>query len=166
MQGSESKDPIPTKRLKFRANRFTMINGELYRRTTEGPLLKCLGAEKAKYVANGQTEVSNRILLQHLETRLNGANGSWVKELPGVLWAYRITPRTTTGETLFCLVYGSKVVIPAEIGEETTRVAQYDPVGNEQARKFDLVTIEEIRNRAYAKILHYKGLMMKSYNSR
>ncbi|KAK4382773.1 hypothetical protein Sango_2841100 [Sesamum angolense] len=46
--------------------------------------------------ANGQTDVSNRILLQHLKTRLNGAKGSWVEELPGMLWAYRTTPRTTT----------------------------------------------------------------------
>ncbi|KAL0416177.1 UNVERIFIED_CONTAM: hypothetical protein Slati_3449600 [Sesamum latifolium] len=54
--------------------------------------------------ANGQTEVTNRILLQHLKTRLDGAKGSWVEELPGVLWAYRTTPRSATGETPFCLV--------------------------------------------------------------
>ncbi|KAL0339301.1 UNVERIFIED_CONTAM: hypothetical protein Sangu_1452200 [Sesamum angustifolium] len=56
--------------------------------------------------ANGQTEVSNKILLQHLKTKLDGAKGSWVEELPGVLWAYRTTPKTATGETSFCLVYG------------------------------------------------------------
>ncbi|KAL0304721.1 UNVERIFIED_CONTAM: hypothetical protein Sangu_3068500 [Sesamum angustifolium] len=44
--------------------------------------------------------------------------------------------------------------------------SQYNLVGNEQARKFDLMRMEEIRDRAYAKILHYKGLMMKSYNNR
>ncbi|KAK4389700.1 hypothetical protein Sango_2307000, partial [Sesamum angolense] len=211
------------------ANRFIMIDGELYRRTTEGPLLKCLGPEKTKYVlreihegscgnysrgrslaqnvtrqgyfwptlvkdaqefvkksveyfskcveaetlakisekeANRQTKVSTRILLQHLKTRLNGAKGLWVEELPGVLWAYRTTPRTTTGDTPFCLVYGLEAVIPAEIGEEKTRVAQCNPVENEKARNFDLVTIEQIRDIAYVKILHYKGLMMKSYNNR
>ncbi|KAL0331627.1 UNVERIFIED_CONTAM: hypothetical protein Sangu_1708200 [Sesamum angustifolium] len=80
--------------------------------------------------------------------------------------AYRTTPRTTTGETPFCLVYGSEAVIPTEIGEEKTRVAQCNPVENEQARNYDLVTIEDIRDKAYVKILHYKGLMMKSYNNR
>ncbi|KAL0461339.1 UNVERIFIED_CONTAM: hypothetical protein Slati_0021500 [Sesamum latifolium] len=69
--------------------------------------------------ANGQIEVRNRILLQHLKTRLEGAKGLWVEELPGVLWVYRITPRTTTGETRFCLVHRSESVIPTEIGEET-----------------------------------------------
>ncbi|KAK4389921.1 hypothetical protein Sango_2329100 [Sesamum angolense] len=112
--------------------------------------------------ANEQMKVSNRILLQHLKTRLDGAEGSWVEELLGVLWAYRTTPRTSIGETPFCLVYGSKAIIPAEIGEETARIAQYSVEENEQARKFDLVTVEETRDSAYAKILHYKGLMTKS----
>ncbi|KAL2240234.1 UNVERIFIED_CONTAM: Retrovirus-related Pol polyprotein from transposon [Sesamum indicum] len=69
--------------------------------------------------ANGQAEVTNRTLLQYLKTRLEGVKGAWVEELPGVLWAYRTTPRTATGETPFCLVYGSEAIIPAEIGEET-----------------------------------------------
>ncbi|KAK4404321.1 hypothetical protein Sango_0800700 [Sesamum angolense] len=98
--------------------------------------------------ANGQTEVSNRILLQHLKTRMDGAKGSWVEELLGVLWAYRTTPRTTTGETPICLVYGLEEVIPTEIGEETATVAQYNPEENEQARKIDLVTVEETQDRA------------------
>ncbi|KAL0383075.1 UNVERIFIED_CONTAM: Retrovirus-related Pol polyprotein from transposon gypsy [Sesamum calycinum] len=80
--------------------------------------------------------------------RLDGAKGSWVEELLGVLWAYRTTPRTTIGETPICLVYGSEEVIPTEIGEETARVAQYSPEENEQARKIDLVTVEETQDRA------------------
>ncbi|XP_073153270.1 uncharacterized protein [Henckelia pumila] len=40
--------------------------------------------------ANGQTEVTNRTILQHLKTRLGNAKGKWVDELPSVLWAYRM----------------------------------------------------------------------------
>ncbi|KAL0403772.1 UNVERIFIED_CONTAM: protein putative RECOMBINATION INITIATION DEFECT 1 [Sesamum radiatum] len=72
---------------------------------------------------NGQTEVTNRTILQHLKTRLEGAKGSWIEELLGVLWANQTTPRLSTGETPFCLVYGTEAIIPAEIGEETQRVA-------------------------------------------
>ncbi|KAL2253359.1 UNVERIFIED_CONTAM: Retrovirus-related Pol polyprotein from transposon opus [Sesamum indicum] len=92
--------------------------------------------------ANGQTEVTNRTILQHLKTRLD-SKGSWAEELPGVLWAYRTTPRTATGETPFCLVYGTEAIIPAEIGEESQRVAMYDPEANQQERSFDLTMIEE-----------------------
>ncbi|GKB11429.1 reverse transcriptase domain-containing protein [Tanacetum coccineum] len=41
--------------------------------------------------ANGQTEVTNRTLLQGLKTRLGNAKGLWVEKLPNVLWAYRTT---------------------------------------------------------------------------
>ncbi|KAL0400313.1 UNVERIFIED_CONTAM: Ribonuclease HI [Sesamum radiatum] len=34
--------------------------------------------------ANGQTEVTNHTILQHLKTRLEGAKGSWVEELPEI----------------------------------------------------------------------------------
>ncbi|KAL2247804.1 UNVERIFIED_CONTAM: Retrovirus-related Pol polyprotein from transposon [Sesamum indicum] len=115
--------------------------------------------------ANGQTEVTNQTILQHLKTRLD-SKGSWVDELPGVLWAYRTTPRTATGETPFCLVYGTEAIIPAEIGEESQRVGQYEPETNRIERNFDLTVIEEKREAAYARILHHKGLMMKIHNRR
>ncbi|KAL0448332.1 UNVERIFIED_CONTAM: hypothetical protein Slati_1389600 [Sesamum latifolium] len=117
-------------------------------------------------LANGQTEVTNQILLQHLKTRLDGAKGSWVEELPGVLWAYRTTPRSATGETPFCLVYGSQAIIPTEIGEETARVRQYEQKRNAEERSFDLSTIEEKRDWAFARILHYKNLMTRGYNQK
>ncbi|KAL0312962.1 UNVERIFIED_CONTAM: hypothetical protein Sradi_5695500 [Sesamum radiatum] len=122
--------------------------------------------DKGNPLVNKHTEVTNRILLQHLKTRLEGAKGSWVEELPGVLWAYRTTLRTATGETPFCLVYGSEAVVPAGIRDETARIMQYELEENRQARNFDLATIKETRDKAFAKILHYKSLMMKSYNSK
>ncbi|KAL2249888.1 UNVERIFIED_CONTAM: hypothetical protein Sindi_2462500 [Sesamum indicum] len=106
--------------------------------------------------ANGQTEVTDRTILQHLKARIK-SKGSWDEELPGVLWAYRTTPRSSTGESPFCLVYGSEAV---------TRIANYDPEANDQARAFDLTMVEEKRDAAYAKILHHEGLMMRHYNKR
>ncbi|KAL0448043.1 UNVERIFIED_CONTAM: hypothetical protein Slati_1932200 [Sesamum latifolium] len=72
-------------------------------------------------------------------------------------------PRYSTGETPFCLVYDTEAIIPAEIREEKQRIAQYDAMKNQKRRAFDLVMIER-RDAAYAKILHHKGLMMRSYN--
>ncbi|KAL2228349.1 UNVERIFIED_CONTAM: Gag-Pol polyprotein [Sesamum indicum] len=113
--------------------------------------------------ANGQTEVTNWTILQHLKTRLEN-KGSWVDELHGVLWAYRTTPRPATGETPFCLVYGTEAIIPAEIGEESQRVALYDPEVNQGERSFNLTVIKKKRDAAYAPILHHKGLMMNSHD--
>ncbi|KAL0355389.1 UNVERIFIED_CONTAM: Ribonuclease HI [Sesamum radiatum] len=116
--------------------------------------------------ANGQTEVTNRTILQHLKTRLEGAKSSWVEELPGVLWVYRTTPRSSRGEIPFCLVNGTEAIIPVEVGEETQRVSQYDAASNQRERAFDLTMIEEKRDTAYARILHHKGLMIRSYNQK
>nr|XP_033512193.1 uncharacterized protein LOC117276897 [Nicotiana tomentosiformis] len=43
------------------------------------------------------------------------------KKLPGVLWVYRTTTKSSTGETPFSLVYGAKALIPVEIGEPMLR---------------------------------------------
>ncbi|KAL0373694.1 UNVERIFIED_CONTAM: hypothetical protein Sradi_3285100 [Sesamum radiatum] len=164
-------DPIRAKRLKFKATRFTIIGNDLYKRTIGGPLLKCLDDERAQYVLREVHEGScgnhsgGRSLAQKI-TRIEGTKSSWVDELPGVLWAYRTTPRSATGETSFCLVYGTEAIIPAEIGEETQRITQYENEKNQEERAFDLTLIEEKRDAAYAKILHHKGLMMRNYNRR
>ncbi|KAL0400702.1 UNVERIFIED_CONTAM: hypothetical protein Slati_4100100 [Sesamum latifolium] len=49
-EGTLPNDPSQAKRIKFKAAKFTLIGDELYKRTIDGPLLKCLGEEKAQYV--------------------------------------------------------------------------------------------------------------------
>ena len=73
--------------------------------------------------ANRQVKVTNWSLLKIIKTRLEGEKGIWPNKLPSVLWAYRTTARTPTGETPFRLAYGSEVVIPAkvEIGRASCR---------------------------------------------
>ncbi|KAL0361372.1 UNVERIFIED_CONTAM: hypothetical protein Sradi_3821700 [Sesamum radiatum] len=106
--------------------------------------------------ANGQTEVTNRTILQHLKTRLGSAKGAWVDELPSVLWAYRTTPRTTTGESPFNLCYGTEAVAPAEIGELSWRVKHYDSTSNAQGMRVNLDLIEEAREKAAVGLLCIK----------
>ena len=72
---------------------------------------------------NGQTEVTNRTIMQGLKRRLDEKKGSWVEELNNVIWAYRTTPRSSTGETPFRLTYVMDVIIPVEIGSSSYRVS-------------------------------------------
>ncbi|XP_011093256.1 uncharacterized protein LOC105173267 [Sesamum indicum] len=44
------EDPIFAKWMKFKATRFTLVADQLYKRTVDGSLLKCLDDEKANYV--------------------------------------------------------------------------------------------------------------------
>ncbi|XP_057760867.1 uncharacterized protein LOC130981283 [Arachis stenosperma] len=95
--------------------------------------------------ANGQTEAANKVILAGLIKRLEEAKGAWTEELPQVLWAYRITPQSTTGETLFRLAYGIEAMIPVEINEQIPMVNFYDEVDNVQGNKEELELLSEVR---------------------
>ena len=84
--------------------------------------------------ANGHVEVTNRFLLKIIKTRLEGAKGIWHKELPSILWAYKTTARTPTGETPFQLTYRNEAVIPAEVGPTSYRVHNHVESRNDEAK--------------------------------
>ena len=115
--------------------------------------------------ANGQAEVPSRSLLKIIKTRLEGAKGVWPDELPSVLWAYKTTVRTPTGETPFKLAYESEVVIPAEVHMANHRVTMYQDKDNEEQLGLNLDLIDEVRTDADERIVRYKtswlGNMMR-----
>jgi transposase InsO family protein len=80
--------------------------------------------------ANGQVEVTNRSLRKMIKTRLEGAKGLWPEELPNILWAYRTTARTSTGETPFRLTFGTEAVILVEIRLTSWRTNHHDEDSN------------------------------------
>ncbi|KAL0456345.1 UNVERIFIED_CONTAM: hypothetical protein Slati_0973700 [Sesamum latifolium] len=94
------------------------------------------------------------------------AKGAWVDELPSVLWAYRTTPKTSTGESPFNLCYGTEAVAPAEVGELSWRVKHYDSKTNAQGIRMNLDLVEEAREKAAVQVAMYKARMAKAYNAR
>ena len=65
--------------------------------------------------SNGQAEAINKTILNGLKKRLDGVKGRWAKDLPNVLWAYRTTPKRSTGENSFSLTYGAEAMILDEV---------------------------------------------------
>ncbi|XP_073294522.1 uncharacterized protein [Primulina huaijiensis] len=112
--------------------------------------------------ANGQTEVTNRIIVQALKARLHRKGKDWVEELPSILCAYRTTPRTATRETPYSLVYGSEAVLPVEIGQTSPWIESY-PSDNDQTRAMELDLVEQKRDRAAIRMEAYRSRVMKSY---
>nr|GFA01141.1 reverse transcriptase domain-containing protein [Tanacetum cinerariifolium] len=55
---------------------------------------------------------------------------------------------SSNGYTPFSLTYGTKVVIPVEIGMPTLRIAKIDMVQNDEALKINLDLLEERREQA------------------
>ncbi|GJV30803.1 reverse transcriptase domain-containing protein [Tanacetum coccineum] len=116
-----------------------------------GPLPTALGGARFLVV-----EVTNREIIKGMVQRLGKAHQAWINELPLVLWAHRIMPKSSNGKTPFSLVYGSKAVIPIEISMETKRVQDFDPKENKKRRLEDLDILDERREMASIKEAHYK----------
>ena len=105
-------------------------------------------------------------MLKIIKIRLDGAKGIWLEELPSILWAYKTTARTPTGETPFRLTYGSKAVIQAEVELTSYRVPNYDESKNDEAIRLQLDLVDEIRVTAEQRLTWYQDRMAKHYNSR
>ena len=114
--------------------------------------------------ANGQNEVTNRTLLKIIKARLVRAKGAWPKEFPSVLWAYRTTARTPTGETPFNLTYGTEAVILVEIGLTSLRKEFFNEDSNDNQLKLNLDCLDEVRDQASQRMAKYQQKMAKYYN--
>ena len=104
-------------------------------------------------------------MLKIIKTRLEGAKGVWPDKLPGVLWAYRTTVRTPTGEIPFKLAYGSEAVIPAEVHMANHRVTMYQDKDNEEQLRLNLDLIDRVRTDAEKRTARYKNLMAGQHDA-
>lgn len=71
--------------------------------------------EVAHSQANGQVEVTNRIIVDEIGSRLEKARERWSNELHRVLWENRTSPKEVTGKTPYSLLHGVEVVVPVEV---------------------------------------------------
>lgn len=65
-----------------------------------------------------------------------------------MLWAYRCTPQTSTGETPYNLTYETDVMLLVEVGEATLRRQMDDLNINGDCMKTELDLLEELREKA------------------
>ena len=104
-------------------------------------------------------------MLKIIKTWLEGAKGVWPDELPSVLWAYKTTVRTPTGETPFKLAYGSEAVIHAKVHVANHRVMKYQDEENEEQLRLNLDLIDEVRMDVERRTVRYKSLMARQYDA-
>ncbi|XP_015969648.1 uncharacterized protein LOC107493083 [Arachis duranensis] len=89
--------------------------------------------------ANGQVEAANKILISLIKKHIGNKPRTWYETLSQVLWAYRNSPRGSTGTSPYKLVYGHDVVLPFEINLNTLRVSRQNdlPVDDYWNAMFD-----------------------------
>nr|XP_009788817.1 PREDICTED: uncharacterized protein LOC104236569 [Nicotiana sylvestris] len=180
----EEQDPKESRALRAKAARFSLDeNGTLYRRTFDGHLAVCLGPGDTDYVLQEihegtcgnhsgadslvrKAESTNKTIIQNLKKRLENAKGKWREVLPEVLWAYRTTSKSTTGETPFSLVYGSEALIPVKVGEPSARFRHATEDSNGEAMTTALELLDEKREAALVRMAAKKQRIERYYNRR
>uniref|UniRef100_A0A803PDR9 Integrase catalytic domain-containing protein n=1 Tax=Cannabis sativa TaxID=3483 RepID=A0A803PDR9_CANSA len=114
--------------------------------------------------ANVQVESTNKTIIGTLKKRLEKAKGRWADELLGVLWSYRTTARTSTGEKPFSLTYGAEVVILAEQDLPTARLIHATDDHNDSQLCHNLDLIDEHKDQAPIRVATYQLKIAKHFN--
>ncbi|XP_015932638.1 uncharacterized protein LOC107458938 [Arachis duranensis] len=89
--------------------------------------------------ANGQVEAAHKILIGLIKKHIGNRPRTWHEILSQVLWAYRNSPRGSTGTSAYKLVYGHDAVLQLEINLNTLRVSKQNdfPVDDYWNAMFD-----------------------------
>ncbi|KAK8918768.1 hypothetical protein KSP39_PZI021391 [Platanthera zijinensis] len=120
--------------------------------------------------SNGQVEAANKIIVNLLKKKVENLRGSWVEQLPSVLWALRTTPNTATGETPFKLSHGCEAVLPVEFEVRTPRVVGAGEhkeewrANNEEELRLSLDMVEELRDLSAVRQEEIKRRMAKYFD--
>ena len=115
---------------------------------------------------NGQVEAINKTINHNLKTKLEDLKGKWVDELPEVLWTYRTTSRTPTGETPFSFLYGYEAMVPIEIGMSSLRWKNYEQDQNNFLQRRELDFLEEKLSDSQLRVAAYQRRTTKYFNSK
>ncbi|GKV52230.1 hypothetical protein SLEP1_g58821 [Rubroshorea leprosula] len=94
--------------------------------------------------SNGMVESVNKCILEGIKPRLEQHKAKWADELNNILWAYRTTSHTATGETPYHLAFGTEAVIPLEIGVPSFRATHFDEGRNGQLLWENLDLLDEL----------------------
>ena len=108
---------------------------------------------------NGAVEATNKNV-KKIMAKMTDSYKDLHEKLPFTLHAYRTSVRTSTGATLFSLVYGMEAVLPIEVEIQSLRVlmeAKLEEAEWVQAQYKQLNLIEEKRLKALVTINYTKN---------
>ena len=109
--------------------------------------------------SNGQAEASNKTILNNIKNKLDAYKEEWVAELHNIIWAYRTTPRTATGESPYGLCYDTEAILPTEILVGTTKTSMVNSGLNNKALSLEKDLLEGKHNKSYIHMMHYQQML-------
>ena len=78
--------------------------------------------------ANGMIERGHKPIVDALSKMSARGYTNWVRILPAILWANRLTVRTSTGLTPYYICYGNEPVFPIELEIPTWQILPWDEI--------------------------------------
>ena len=87
-----------------------------------------------------------------------------VDELPGILWGYRTTRRSTTEESPFLLAFKTEVVLPIELKLQNLRIQSYDKLMNEISLRAQKDVMEEMNDEVNRRTTSYQYRTERYYD--
>jgi len=114
--------------------------------------------------SNGLVEAVNKTIKHGLKTKLDEQKSEWVDMLQEVLWSYRTTEHSATGETPFALAYGSDAAIPTDVLIPTMRRERYSTKVNNDMLEINLDLLEEKRENARLRNLANQQRVSRYFN--
>jgi hypothetical protein len=118
---------------------------------------------------NGQAKTSNKVLIKIIKKRIKDNSRSWHEKLSEVLWAHRISRHGATKVTPFELVYGQEVMLPVEIGLQSSRITEQGSLSAKEYHELMMDKINDIHKsqfKALEEIEKEKIKIAKAYNKR
>ncbi|XP_019244309.1 PREDICTED: uncharacterized protein LOC109224179 [Nicotiana attenuata] len=117
---------------------------------------------------NGPVEAANKNIKRILRKIVDN-HRQWHEKLSFTLLGYRTTMRTSTGATLYMLVYDTEAVLPIGVEIPSLRVIQEEKLDNAewiQIREEQLMFIDEKRMDVVCHGQLYQNRMASAFNKR
>jgi hypothetical protein len=110
--------------------------------------------------SNGQVKKGNGLVCVSLKKQLlrplKRVAGAWVEQIPLVLWSLRTTPNSSTGYTLFFLLFGAEAVLPTDVHYCAPRVVAYVEEDAQKALEDALDMLDDARDVALTRSVVYQ----------
>ncbi|XP_077230114.1 uncharacterized protein LOC143863309 [Tasmannia lanceolata] len=126
----------------------------------------CWMDEIISYLRDGKLPEDKKEARKGIKKRLDDKAGRWADELYHVLWAYRTTPRTPTGESPFNLSFGTEAVISVDIGTPSPRITSFNEQLNSDGLRANLDLLEEIWEESRIRVAAYKQKVSNYHDSK
>ncbi|XP_074347232.1 uncharacterized protein LOC141686070 [Apium graveolens] len=147
------------------SDKGTQFVGAQFEKSLEDLKIQHIKAFVAYPQANGLSEVTNRTILQGLKKRIEEIP-RWVDELPNVLWSYRTTPQSATGETPSRLAYGVDAVLPVEVSLISPRIEVFDLILSLEGLRLHNDLLEETRKESRIRMIAQQEKTARYFNKK